>query len=127
MLVTKAHNIQLDVSPEIEPTVISWCGAARWSYNYGLSRRKEAFEKTGKSPGGYTLMQEVVALKNTEAYAWLNDVPKSIPRMALMQLEKAYDSFFRRIKNGEKPGFPKFKSKKQSTLSFHLEPDATVV
>jgi len=35
MLVIKAHKIQLEVSPEIEQLFVSWCGAARWSYNYG--------------------------------------------------------------------------------------------
>jgi len=35
MLVTKAHKILLDTTPEIERRLISWCGAARWSYNYG--------------------------------------------------------------------------------------------
>lgn len=124
----KAHKILLDVSPETERLFVSWCGAARWSYNYGLGRKKEAFEKTGKSPGSYALMKEVVALKKTDEYAWLNDVPKSVPRMALLQLETAYANFFRRVKGGDaKPGFPRFKSKKRSKLSFHLEPDAVAV
>jgi putative transposase len=128
MLVTKAHKILLDISPEIEKQFVSWCGASRWSYNFGLGRKKEAFEKTGKSPGSYALMQEVVALKKTDEYAWLNDVPKSVPRMALMQLETAYTNFFRRVKGGAaKPGFPRFRSKKRSRLAFHLEPDAIAV
>lgn len=124
MLVIKAHKIQLRTNPEIEQQFASWCGAARWSYNHGLGRKKEEFEKTGKSPGSYALMKEVVTLKRTDEYAWLNDVPKSVPRMALLQLETAYANFFRRVKGGdEKPGFPRFKSKKRSKLSFHLEPD----
>jgi putative transposase len=124
----KAHKILLDVSPETERLFVSWCGAARWSYNYGLGQKKEACEKTGKSPGSYALMKEIVALKKTDEYAWLNDVPKSIPRMALLQLETAYANFFRRAKGGDaKPGYPRFKSKKRSKLSFHLEPDAIAV
>jgi putative transposase len=122
--IQKAHKILLDVNPETEQLFVSWCGAARWSYNYGLGRKKEAFEETGKSPGSYALMKEVVTLKKTDEYAWLNDVPKSVPRMALLQLEAAYANFFRRVKGGDKkPGFPRFKSKKRSRLSFHLEPD----
>jgi len=128
MLVTKAHKILLDISPEIERQFVSWCGAARWSYNFGLGRKKEAFEKTGRSPGSYALMKEVVALKKTDEYAWLNDIPKSVPRMALMQLETAYANFFRRVKGGNaKPGFPRFRSKKRSRMCFHLEPDAIAV
>ena len=126
--VHKAHKILLDVNPEIERLFVSWCGAARWSYNYGLGRKKETFEETGKSPGSYALMKEVVSLKKTDECAWLNAVPKSVPRMALLQLETAYANFFRRVKGGDaKPGFPRFKSKKRSKLSFHLEPDAIAV
>jgi len=125
MKIQKAHKILLDVSPETDRLFVFWCGAARWSYNYGLGRKKETFEETGKSPGSYALMKEVVALKKTDEYAWLNDVPKSVPRVALLQLETAYANFFRRVKGGEaKSGFPRFKSKKRSKLSFHLEPDA---
>lgn len=128
MLVVKAHKIQLDTTPEIKALLVSWCGAARWSYNYGLERKKAEYEASGDSLGSYALMQEVVALKKTDDYAWLNDVPKSVPRMALLQLEKAYNNFFRRVKAGDKkPGFPKFKSKKRSKLSFHLEPDTIAV
>jgi len=140
--VQKAHKILLDVSPETEWLFVSWCGAARWSYNYGLGRKKETFEETGKSLGSYALMKEVVALKKTDECAmkevvalkktdecaWLNDVPKSVPRMALLQLETAYANFFRCVKGGDaKPGFPRFKSKKRSKLSFHLEPDTVAV
>lgn len=64
--IQKAHKILLDISPEIERQFVSWCGAARWSYNFGLGRKKESFEETGKSPGSYALMKEVVALKKDE-------------------------------------------------------------
>jgi len=126
--IQKAHKILLDVSPETEHLFVSWCGAARWSYNYGLARKKETFEETGESPGSYALMKEVVALKKTDEYTWLNDVPKSVPRMALLQLETAYANFFRRVRSSDaKPGFPRFKSKKRSKLSFHLEPDTVAI
>lgn len=128
MIVTKAHKILLDVNSEIEEKFVSWCGAARWSYNYGLERKKAEYEVGGKSSSSYTLMQEVVALKKTDKHAWLNDVPRSVPRVALLHLEAAYTNFFRRVKGGdEKLGFPKFKTKKRSKLSFHLEPDAIAV
>lgn len=129
MLVIKSHKILLKIIPKTEASFISWCGAARWAYNYGLERKIDNFEGFGKSLGAYTLMQEVVAIKKTAEYAWLNDIPKSIPRMALLQLERAYANFFRRVKSGdkEKKGFPRFKSKKRSRICFHLEPDAIAV
>jgi putative transposase len=126
MIVTKAHKILLNVSPAVERQFISWCGAARWTYNFGLERKIASLKETGKSPSGSALMREVVDLKKTDTYAWLNDVPKSVPRIALMQLESAYNN--RCVKGGEaKPGFPKFKSRKRSRMCFHLEPDSIAV
>lgn len=128
MLVIKAHKILLDTTPEIDALFKSWCGVARWTYNYGLEQKKKAYEKTGESPSNYTLAKEIVVLKKTDEYAWLRDAPKSIPRVALAQLETAYANFFRRVKSGDrKKGFPRFKSKKRGRISFHLENDATAV
>jgi transposase len=45
---------------------------------------------------------------------------KCIPQEALRDLDRAYENFFRRVKNGGKPGFPNFKSRKWSKKSFRL-------
>jgi len=124
MLVQKAHKIQLLPNNQQKTIFRQWAGAHRWAYNWGLDRKVEAYKATGKSPGAYSLMKETVRLKQTEEYTWLSDVSKSVPRMALMQLDKAYANFFRRVKNGDKKkGFPHFKSRRQSKTVFHLEPD----
>jgi putative transposase len=128
MLIIKAHKIQLRIPTEIESIFISWSGAARWSYNFGLERKKESFEQLGKSIGSYSLMKEVVLLKKTDKYAWLNDIPSSVPRTALMQLNTAYANFFRRVKRGNAmKGFPRFRSRKHNRICFHLEPNAITV
>ncbi len=124
MLVYKGHKIQLQPNNKQETTFIYWAGIARWAYNWGLGRKIKSYEETGKSPSAYDLRKEITQLKKTDEYTWLNTVSTSIPRTALMQLEEAYISFFRRVKNGnKKPGFPKFKSKKRGKVVFHLEPD----
>lgn len=128
MIVYKSHKILLDVTPEIEQVFISWCGTARWAYNYGLARRKAEYESTRTVLGSYTLMKEIVVLKKTNEYSWLRDVSCSVPRMAMIHLEEAYTEFFRRVKRGDKEkGFPKFKSRRRARLAFHLEPDAITI
>ncbi|MBI4639958.1 MAG: transposase [Candidatus Tectomicrobia bacterium] len=128
MIVNKSHKILLKTTPEHDRLFTSWCGAARWSYNRGLERKIATYQERGRSIGAYALMQEVVALKQTDEYDWLKEVPKSIPRMALMQLDEAFGHFFGRVKEGKaEKGFPRFKSKKRSRLSFHLEPDGIAV
>ena len=60
------------------------------------------------------------ALKPTK-FPWTYDVSKCAMQEALRDLDKAYQSFFLRVKNGdETPGFPKFKSRKQGIGSFRL-------
>jgi putative transposase len=128
MVVLKSHKILLRITPKINDVFLSWCGAARWAYNYGLERKINSYKEKGKSEGGFSLMKEIVDLKKTDEYAWLNNVPKSIPRVSLKQLDKSYLNFFQRAKSDEKKkGFPKFKSKKHSKMSFHLEPDSIAV
>lgn len=121
MLVQKGHKVQLLPNNEQKTVFKQWAGVARWAYNWGLERRIGAYEETGKSPRAYALAKKVVQLKHT-THPWLADVSKSVPRVALCQLDDAYTNFFRRVKNGDaQKGFPKFRSKKLTPLSFHLE------
>ncbi len=94
-------------------------GVARWAFNWGLARRKEEYETTGKSSNAIEQHRQLNALKATE-YPWLYNYSKAIPQEALRDLDKAYQNLFRRVKAGEKPGFPKFKSRKNGIGSFRL-------
>lgn len=123
MLIQKSHKIQLLPNNAQKAKFVEWAGAHRFTYNFGLERKKAEYETTGRSPGAYALAVEVTALKHS-THPWLADVPKSIPRLALQQLDAAYANFFRRVKNSESNlSFPRFKSKKRDRLAFHLETD----
>ena len=82
-------------------------------WNAALEERIAAYQKslqrTGKGKGvGYYQQQG-------ELTEWRQDSPEnrmfsaSAQRSALRRLDKAFQSFFRRVKAGEKPGFPRFK------------------
>lgn len=47
-------------------------------------------------------------------HAWLKDADSTALIYSLRNLDAAYQNFFRRVKKGENPGFPKFKSKSGS-------------
>lgn len=49
---------------------------------------------------------------------WLKEVDATALQSALRDLDTAYQNFFRRVKKGEKPGYPKFKSKKNRHQSY---------
>lgn len=123
MLIQKSHKIQLLPNDTQKSKFVEWAGAHRFVYNWGLERKKTGYETIGKSPGAYALAVEITAIKHS-THPWLADVPKSVPRLALQQLDAAYANFFRRVMDGaDKPGFPRFKSKKRDRLVFHLETD----
>ena len=95
-------------------------GAARFAWNWGLARRKQEYEATGRSSNAIEQHRQLNALKPAE-FPWMYDVSKCAMQEALRDLDKAYQNFFRRVKNGEKKvGFPKFKSKKNGIGSFRL-------
>ena len=51
-------------------------------------------------------------------FHWLCEVEANTLQHTLKSLESAYQNFFRRVKNGEKPGYPRFKKKHDSRKSF---------
>jgi putative transposase len=119
MEILRAYKIELDPN-NVQRTLLLQCaGTARWAWNWGLARRIEEYKETGKSSNAIEQHRQLNALKSTE-YPWLYNYSKCIPQESLRDLDKAYQNFFRRVKNGETPGFPKFKSRKNGVGSFRL-------
>lgn len=91
-------------------------GCARFVYNHFLSERIAQYRETGKSPTRFQQDKELTALK--QKLEWLQDPDKCALQNALKYLDAAYKNFFRRVKNGEKHGFPRFKSKHEHRQSY---------
>ena len=73
----------------------------RFLYNDCLADRKNAYERTGITVGYYDQQYE---LKNRDGI----NIHSKVAQDVLRRLQKAHDNFFRRVKNGEKPGYPRF-------------------
>ena len=91
-------------------------GCARFVYNHFLSERIAQYRETGKSPTRFQQDKELTVLK--QKLEWLQEPDKCALQNAVRNLDTAYKNFFRRVKNGEKPGFPKFKSKRDHRQSY---------
>ncbi|HHH41344.1 MAG TPA: transposase [Chloroflexi bacterium] len=100
--------------------MVACAGVARWAWNWGLERRIAEYRATGRSSNAFEQHRQLVALKKTD-YPWLYNYSKSIPQNALRDLDRAFRAFFRRLRRGEKPGFPRFKSRKRSPLRFRVD------
>lgn len=120
----RAYKTELDPNNRIRTLLLKHAGARRWAYNWGLRRKVEEYGRTGKSPNAKALHRELNLLKKADrtkgGVPWMYEVSKCAPQEALRDLDEAYENFFRRVKNGEKPGFPKFKSKKHGIGGFRL-------
>ena len=92
-------------------------GCARWVYNRCLETRKAEYERTGRSPSVYQLQKLVTAWKRTDA-PWLAEVDSHALQQAAVNLGRAFDGFFRRCRAGGKPGYPRFKSKRDARQSY---------
>lgn len=111
MLVQKAFRYRLKPNRLQRTKCAQFAGACRWIYNRALQKRQEAYEKGGKMPSLYEQNNELPQLKKNEDTSWLKDVHSQILQQAHCDLDRAYQHAFRRLKAGETPGFPRFRSK----------------
>jgi putative transposase len=125
MNVLRAYKTELDLNHAQVTACKRHAGAARYAYNWGLRRKQEAYQATGKSPSAIDLHRELNALKKSEL-PWMYEVSKCAPQEALRNLDTAYAQFFRRCalkQDGKlkgKVGYPHPKTKKQGLGSFRL-------
>ncbi len=120
MEIFRAYKAELDLNNKQCTVLLRHASVARFTWNWGLARRVQEYKETGRSSNAIEQHRQLNALKKTK-FPWMYDVSKCAAQEALRDLDKAYQNFFRRVKNGNgKPGFPKFKSKKRGTSSFRL-------
>jgi putative transposase len=135
MQIQRAYKTELKLNNKERSLLAGCAGAARYVWNWGLRQKIDEYEATGKtcaersrsSPSYYELHRRLNALKKGEL-SWLYQYSKTIPQESLRDLDRAFANFFRRVKgngqknNGkdEKPGFPRFKSRKQRRGRFRV-------
>jgi putative transposase len=79
----------------------------RWLYNHLLEQRQRAYEQTGKSPGLYDQQKTIPALK--EQHPSLDRAHSQVLQNVAVRIDLAFQAFFRRVKTGENPGYPRFR------------------
>lgn len=79
----------------------------RWLYNKLLEERRDAWENEQKSLSYFKQCRCITELKAERPS--LNNVYSQVLQNVADRLDKAFRSFFRRVKVGEKPGYPRFK------------------
>lgn len=91
-------------------------GCCRWVYNEALAHCQALYEIGMPLPSWYALGKRVTQLK--AEYPWLAEADSQALKQVCKNLNSAYKHFFRRVKSGEMPGFPRFKSKHHGDASY---------
>jgi putative transposase len=81
-------------------------GHARFVWNHLLSMMIKAYERRKESFGYAGLSRYITKLKKTKKYNWLNDATGAVITQKIIDLDKAFDNFFKRG-----AGYPKYKKK----------------
>ncbi|MEN3056262.1 MAG: transposase [Candidatus Methanosuratincola petrocarbonis] len=81
----------------------------RWTYNQTLAYRKNALEKEGRLVSKYETHNLLPTWKVDKPE--LNEVHSQVLQNAQERVDLAFKAFFRRVKAGEKPGYPRFRGK----------------
>lgn len=98
-------------------------GCTRFVYNHFLNLRKETYEISGETISYVTSSALLTQLK--KGLTWLKEVDSIPLQESLRDLDFAYQGFFRRLKNGEKPGYPRLKSKRDRRKSYKTKQHVT--
>jgi len=80
----------------------------RLVYNSMIAWRKQQYEQTGKSPSYFEQKRSLPIWKDDQPR--LKDVHAHVLQNVVMRVDLAFKAFFRRVKAGEEPGYPRFKS-----------------
>ena len=94
-----------------EAVLTHWLGMCCDIYNGALQERRDAWRKEHRSIG-YNDQTKALTEIRAAVPGWC-DVPCEVVRSSLRRLDRAMKAFFLRVKRGVKPGFPRFRSRRQ--------------
>jgi len=110
----KAYKFRLYPNKEQEILINKTFGCVRFVYNKMLAERKEIYEQHKDNKEELYKQKLPTPAKYKSEFEWLKEVDSLALANAQMNLQSAYNNFFR----DKKVGFPKFKSKKKDKNSY---------
>lgn len=112
MLVTKGIELRLDPTKAQKIYFNKCIGAERVAYNAMLNTKITLYRDYGVK----NFHPNWSSLK--DFYPWMKEVDSRCLNYAKIELERAYNNWFKSLKNGGNTGYPKFK-KKEHKGSYH--------
>jgi putative transposase len=78
-------------------------------YNAALQERRDAYHMTGATVGYYAQKRELPGVK--EERPEYRQIGSQVLQDVIQRVDRAFTAFFRRVRAGEKPGYPRFKGR----------------
>jgi putative transposase len=107
--VRKTYKYRLVPTPDQERALETVLWRCRELYNAALEERKRAWEKCRVSVNFAMQSAQLPSIK--EVRPDYRDINAQVLQDVLHRLDKTFRAFFRRVKNGEQPGYPRFQGK----------------
>jgi len=114
----RTYKIRLFPTKEQEELIYKHIGCCRFIWNWALETKESYYKETKNHYNTFDLINMITTLKKQNEYSWLNEVSTISLQTICRDLDRAYKNFF-----NSGFGFPKFKSKKRSKLSYPVRQD----
>jgi len=109
----KGFKYRIYPSLEQQEKIKKNIGCAHWVYNYALTKKMETWQQEKKNLSVNDISKDIPKLKKQKETEWLKDADSKALIISLLNLNSAFQKFFK-----EHKGYPKFKSKKKSKQSY---------
>jgi len=109
MIVHQSFKYRLVLNRQHSAALVETLDRCRELYNAALQERREAYRLNNKTIT-FAHQSAELPLVKVERPEYRNVFSQTLQDV-LHRLDKAYQAFFRRVKAGEKPGFPRFQGK----------------
>jgi putative transposase len=113
----KTYHYKLKPTPDQERLLEHTLMLCRHVYNAAVAERREAWQKCNASVGYYQQKAELPGIKaEMPEYA---EVHSQVLQEVVQRVDRAFQAFFRRVKAGETPGYPRFHGRyRYNSLTF---------
>ena len=109
----KTYKYKLTPTPEQERAMAFVVRRCRELYNAALQERRDAWQKCSVSITAASQSAQLPAIK--EVRPEYRDIHSQVLQEVLTRLERAFQAFFRRVRAGEAPGYPRFQGANRYT------------
>lgn len=108
-MMLRSYRYPLYATKAYRAVLTSWLEMCRQLYNAALQERRDAWRMQHVSVSRFRQQKELTQLRAEDSE--IEAVPAVVERSALRRVDLAHQSFFRRCKAGENPGYPRFRSR----------------